>query len=101
MKRIKFTLDTVFETFGAGHPENPHWAADEIADMRDDQAQRWLKRKRAELVEDLGPDEIPGADVAQVDEIKAEVERRFGASLGDALDDLDAATDLLKTALTQ
>ena len=44
---IRFTADAVFET--EGRNRGPRFAAGEVHDMRDDQAQRWLNRGVAEL----------------------------------------------------
>lgn len=102
MKRIKFLVFTIFETHGADNPENPRFDVDQVEDMRDDQAQRWLKRKRAELIEDLGPDVDPaiaGADPEKVQELRDAIARERAAEDEALADDLDDAADNLKAAL--
>lgn len=57
MKVIRFTRDVVFEKYGRNHADNPKFAKESEHTMRNDQAQRWLTRGAAELVEDLGGEE--------------------------------------------
>lgn len=40
--RVRFTADVLYETEGRG--EGPRYAADEVHDLRDDRAERWLRR---------------------------------------------------------
>lgn len=79
MKKIKFVERAVFQQFGPDHPDNPVFEAESEHTLRNDQADRWLKREKAVLVEDLGPDELETADAEQVAVIEQAIEVRDGA----------------------
>lgn len=105
MKRIKFLERAVFNQFGVDHPDNPVFEADQVEDMRDDQAERWLKRGKAELVEDLGPDElvIDGVPSQVIADVREQVEQRVEQEQRDeneeAAEQLGNATDALRKAI--
>lgn len=99
MKRIKFVEDTVFEQYGVDHPDNPKFEAESEHTLRNDQADRWLKRERAVLVEDLGPDELETADAEQVAVIEAAIEVRDGAQFESLADDLARSRNDLLNAI--
>lgn len=102
MKKIKFTRRTVFETHGPNHPDNPIFEVDQEETLSNDQAERWLKRSRAVLIEDLGSDVDPvlaGADPAKVDELRDAVNREHDAEEQKLADDLDDAADDLRDKL--
>lgn len=103
MKRIKFYERTIFETHGPNHPENPVFEKDAIEEMRDDQAERWLKRKKAELVADLGPDDdtpvVAGIPKAKVQELREQIQQRDEKQTGVMADTLDKGAAKLKQAM--
>lgn len=99
MKRIRFIKRTVFETLGPGHPDNPVFEEGAEETLRNDQADRWLKRQRAELVEDLGPDELEAADQEQVAVIEQAIEERDGAQFEGLADLLAKSRNELTNAL--
>ncbi len=101
MKKIKFVERTVFNQYGVDHPDNPVFEADSEHTLRNDQADRWLKRERAVLIEDLGPDELETADPEQVAVIEQAIEVRDGAQFESLADMLarsrNELTNLLNT----
>jgi hypothetical protein len=99
MKRIKFTARTEFEKFGRKHPDNPVFEEGSEHTMRNDQADRWLKRKAAELVEDFGSDEIEGVDPLLVDEVERTIENRSAEALEAMADTVAAARQGLLNAI--
>ena len=99
MKRIKFDEDTVFEQFGVDHPDNPRFDADSEHTIRNDQADRWLKREKAVLVEDFGPYELETADQEQVSIIEHAIEVRDGAQFESLADDLARSRNELLNAI--
>jgi hypothetical protein len=54
MKRILFTKETVYETEGVGR--GPTFKAGSVYDLRDDLADRWLRREVAVLAPEPEPD---------------------------------------------
>jgi hypothetical protein len=48
--RIRFTRDAIYETEGLGR--GPRFSAGEVHDMRQDQAERWVRRGVAQIEPD-------------------------------------------------
>lgn len=96
MKRIKFLSNEDWDT---GRPDATTYEAGKEYTLRNDLADRWLRRKKAELVEDLGPDVIPGADPEKVAEIQRVVEQRNAAEVDALADEVADAREALKAAL--
>lgn len=99
MKRIKFIERAVFQQFGPDHPDNPVFEEGSEHTLRNDQADRWLKREKAELVEDFGPDELESADPEQVAVIEQAIEVRDGAQFKNLADELARSRNELNNAL--
>lgn len=101
MKTIKFLEDCELESFGRGHPDNQKYAEGETQTLRNDQADRWLNRKKADLIEDLGPDELEVAGVPKevITEIKDELGRRNEADLDDLASQMADSRKALDAAL--
>lgn len=99
MKTIKFIEDCELQSFGIEHPDNPRFTKDQVETLRNDQADRWLNRNVAELIEDLGPDELATADQDQVAQIEQAIEVRDGAEFASLADKLAESREALKTAL--
>lgn len=99
MKRIRFTQRAVFEINGPNHPDNPVFELESEHTLRNDQADRWLNRKKAELVEDLGPDVLETANAEVVQEITQAIEVRDGAQFESLADELARSRNELNNAL--
>lgn len=72
MKRIRFTVRTEFEKFGRKHADNPVFEQGSEHTMRDDQADRWLKRGVAVLWTGV-PDEVAAADPLRSNEVDVDL----------------------------
>lgn len=99
MKRIKFTERAVFEQFGPGHPDNPVFESGGVYTLLNEQAERWLRRAAAELIEELGADTFDGADPARIAQLRAEVERRFEVQIAAMTKDLADGRDQLAKSI--
>lgn len=87
MKKIRFTRNAELERFGRNHPDNPRFEKESVHTLRNDQANRWLERGAAELIEDFGTeDEI---DVNDEEARTAAAMRDARAKLEEALRGLE------------
>jgi formylmethanofuran dehydrogenase subunit A len=89
--RIKFTEHTIFETEGPGR--GPVFEVGRYYTMREDQAQKWIKREVAEFVE-----EVP--DVEYLDPTEAQLElSRIQQALPALVSGLSQARGALNAAI--
>lgn len=80
--KIRFTNDAVYRVHGYMHPDNPVFKTGTVHVLRQDEAQRWLKRGVAEYFEETKKPEVnDGNDASAI--VKPSASKTDGDNGGD------------------